>query len=187
MKANPIVIGFDDASFEIKSKIKSTYLIGVVCQGVRVVQIVKGEISIDGMDATKKLIQLVKMNEKHIQYILTHTITFGGFNIIDFQEIYDGTQIPIIAITDQIPDIDAVQSALRKNFPDEYKEKIQYILNAGELFQAEIKTAGGLSKIYYHSIGIKSHQDVKQLLEKICIDSKIPECLRLAHLIGRLF
>ena len=121
MKANPIVIGFDDASFEIKSKLKSTYLIGVVCQGVRVVQLVKGEITIDGTDATKKLIQLVKINEKHIQYILTHTITFGGFNIIDFQEIYDKTQIPIIGITDQIPDIESVQGALRKNFPNDYR------------------------------------------------------------------
>jgi endonuclease V-like protein UPF0215 family len=186
MKANPIVIGFDDASFEIKSRLKSTYLIGVVCQGVRVVQLVKGEITIDGNDATEKLIQLIKMNEKHIQYIFTHTITFGGFNIINLQEIYKKTQIPIICITNQMPDIEAVKSALKKNFPKDYREKIKHIIKAGELYQTEIKTAGGLSKIYYHSLGI-SNQEVKQLLEKVCIDSKIPECLRLAHLIGRLF
>jgi endonuclease V-like protein UPF0215 family len=186
MKANPIVIGFDDASFEIKSKEKSTHLIGVVCQGVRVVQLVRSEITIDGNDATNKLIQLVKLNEKHIQYIFTHTITFGGFNIINFQEIYDKTQIPVIGITDQMPDFEAVQKALKKNFPGKYNEKIQYILNAGELYQTEVKTAGGLSKIFFHSLGI-SNQEVNQLLEKVCIDSKIPECLRLAHMIGRLF
>ena len=92
MKDNPITIGFDDAKFELKSHNKKTQLIVVVCQGTRVVNVVKQEISIDGDDATDALIKLVKLNQNHIQYILTDTITFGGFNIVDLDEIYDRTK-----------------------------------------------------------------------------------------------
>ncbi|MHA1526927.1 MAG: endonuclease dU, partial [Promethearchaeota archaeon] len=78
MKDNPITIGFDDSKFELKSSNKKTQLIGVVCQGTRMVNAVKKEILIDGDDATEALVELVKLNLNHIQYILTDTITFGG-------------------------------------------------------------------------------------------------------------
>ena len=42
MKENPIIIGFDDAQFSLKSKsIRTTELIGVVCQGIRMVNTVR--------------------------------------------------------------------------------------------------------------------------------------------------
>jgi endonuclease V-like protein UPF0215 family len=70
MKDNPITIGFDDATFEFHSESKYTQLIGVICQGTRMVSIIRDEILIDGDDATEKLISLVKKKEKHIQYII---------------------------------------------------------------------------------------------------------------------
>jgi endonuclease V-like protein UPF0215 family len=60
------------------------------------------------------------------------------------------------------------------------------IIEAGNLFETEINTAGGISKLYYHCKGINI-KDVEALLEKVCIDSKLPESVRLAHLIGKLF
>ena len=85
MKDFPITIGFDDAKFNFKSNSKTTDLIGVICQGTRMVGMVKKEITIDGDDATDVLIELTKQNEKHVQYIVTDTFTFGGFNIIDLE------------------------------------------------------------------------------------------------------
>ncbi|MFX0018585.1 MAG: DUF99 family protein, partial [Candidatus Hermodarchaeota archaeon] len=117
MKDFPITIGFDDARFELKSKIKTTQLIGAVCQGTRLVSVVKKPISIDGDDATEVLIELAKQNQKHIQYILTDTITFGGFNIIDLGEIYNSLKKPIISITEREVDLDSVKKALIKKFP----------------------------------------------------------------------
>ena len=64
MKENPIVIGIDDATFELKTSVKTTQLIGVICQGVRPVSIFRTEIDIDGQNATEKLIELVKNNDK---------------------------------------------------------------------------------------------------------------------------
>ena len=186
MKDNPITIGFDDSKFELKSHNKKTQLIGVVCQGTRMVNAVKKEILIDGDDATEALIELVMLNLKHIQYILTDTITFGGFNIADLDEIYKRTKKPIIAITEREVDLELIKNTVINKFPNNFKVKLQKIINAGNLYETNINTAGGISKIYFHSKGINKVK-VELLLEKICIDSKLPESVRLAHIIGRMF
>ena len=186
MKDNPITVGFDDAAFELKSNNKTTRLIGATCQGTRLVDVVSKEIQIDGNDATKKLIELVKLIENHVQYILTDTITFGGFNVINIQKIYEETEKPLIAITDREVNLESVKKALIKRFPSSYQKKLQYIINAGNLYQTDIPTAGGVSKVYFHVVGIEI-EEAELLIKKLCIDSKIPEPVRMAHLIGKMF
>ncbi len=184
MKDFPITIGFDDANFKFFSESHTTDLIGIVCQGTRMVSMVKKEITIDGDDATEVLIELIKQNEKHVQFVLTDTITFGGFNIIDLEEIHYATNKPIIAVTEKEVDLDAVKKAILKKFPQKNITKLRKIVNAGNLYETVIETAGGLSKVFFHSKGI-SYTDVNSLFQKVCIDSKIPEPVRLAHIIGK--
>jgi endonuclease V-like protein UPF0215 family len=186
MKDNPITIGFDDASFELYSESEYTQLIGVICQGTRMVSVIRDKIMIDGNDATDKLINLVKKNENHVQYVLTHSITFGGFNLVNLEKIYSEIQKPIIAITERKVDFDAVKKALQIKYPHSYKDKLRNILDAGNLFETQINTAGGSSKVFFHCKGIEI-EDVESLLKVTCIDSKLPESVRLAHIIGKLF
>ena len=186
MKAFPITIGIDDAKFDLKSDSEETYLIGAVCQGTRLVNVLRTTIEIDGNDATDAIISLIKQTEKHIQFVLTDSITFGGFNIINLDEIFSKTSKPIIAVTETNVNLDAVNQALLKRFPNLYKVKVQNIIDAGNLFESEIITAGGSSKIFFHIKGI-SLNEVETLFEKICIDSKAPEPIRIAHIIGKMF
>ena len=184
MKDFPITIGFDDAKFTFNSEIKNTDLIGIICQGTRIVGMVKKEILIDGDNATEVLIELTKQNEKHVQYIITDTITFGGFNIIDLEKIYRITEKPIIAVTERMVNLEAVRKAIVKKFPNNYEQKLLNIVNAGDLYETSIETAGGYSKVYFHSKGIQV-SEVDSLLHKLCIDSKIPEPVRIAHIVGK--
>jgi endonuclease V-like protein UPF0215 family len=115
---------------------------------------------------------------------LTDTITFGGFNIIDITQIFNQTQKPIIALTEKQVNLTSVETALKKKFPKRYPNKIKKIINAGYLFETEILTAGGPSKLFYHIKGT-SHREVNSLLNKVCIDSKLPEPIRIAHIIGK--
>jgi len=186
MKEYPITIGIDDAQFDFRSNAKTTKLIGVVCQGTRMVRVVGEDIEIDGNDATEKLIKLVNKVEKHVQYILTQTITFGGFNLVDLERIHNKTKKPVIAFTESEPDFESVITALKMKFPRTYQNKMKKILAAGNLFEADIETAGGISKIFFHRKGIDLNE-IESLLNKICIDSKLPEPVRMAHLIGKLF
>jgi len=185
MKDFPITIGFDDAKFTFNSNSKTTDLIGIICQGTRMVGMVKKEIFIDGDDATEVLIELTRQNEKHVQYVITDTITFGGFNIIDLDKVFDITKKPIIAVTERLVDLGAVRKAVVKKFPNNYENKLHNIVNAGELYETYIETAGGYSKVYFHSKGIQI-SEVESLLCKVCIDSKTPEPVRLAHIIGKV-
>ncbi|MFW9900832.1 MAG: DUF99 family protein [Candidatus Thorarchaeota archaeon] len=186
MKENPITIGFDDATFDLHSEIKYTQLIGVICQGTRMVGVIRDKIMIDGDDATEKLMKMIKQNEKQVQYIITHSITFGGFNLINLAKIYSEIQKPIISITEREVDIDSVKNALISKFPNTYRNKLKIIIKAGNLYETELNTAGGISKIFFHCKGIKI-KEVESLLKKICIDSKLPESVRIAHLIGKTF
>ena len=186
MKDNPIVLGIDDATFRLKKGKAYTFLIGVICQGTRLVKVEKRKIKIDGKDATKRIIDLINKNKKHIQYVCTHTITFGGFNLMDMKKVYKITQKPIIAITEREVDLDSVKKALIHKFPKTYKMKIKNIFNAGNLYESKIETAAGFSTIYFHKIGIDLIE-AQEVLEKCCIDSKLPEAVRMAHLIGRIF
>ncbi len=186
MKDYPIVYGFDDATFQLSADSTHTYLIGVICQGIRMVRVEKDLITIDGNDATEKLIELIQRNKDHVQYIFTHTITFGGFNLVNIKEIYNKTNKPIIAVTEREVDIDSVKNALINKYPKNYKQKFKMISEAGNLYETKISTAAGKSKIYYHAIGIEV-DEVEQLFQKVSIDSKLPECVRMAHIIGRAF
>ena len=82
--------------------------------------------------------------------------------------------------------MDSVIVALQNKFPDTYKNKVSNIFDAGNLYETEINTAGGLTKLYFHCKGIKI-KEIESLLKKICIDSKLPEPVRMAHLIGKVF
>lgn len=185
MKENPITIGFDDARFDLKSISNTTQLIGVVCQGVRMVNVMSEKITIDGDDANEALIKMVKLNRKHVQYILTDTITFAGFNLINLKTIFRQTGKPIIAVTEKNVNLESVKKALINKFPDNYKSKLQNILESGNLYKTKIETAGGLSDIYFHVKGINIEK-AELLLRKLCLDSKLPEPIRLAHIIGRM-
>lgn len=186
MKDYPITIGFDDAKFRFDGQKQTTPLIGVVCQGTRVVKVVKKEILIDGDDSTDAIIDLVRSCENNVQYILTHTITFGGFNIADIEEIYQKLETPIIAFTERMVNLDDVKKAIIKKFPNQNTDKINKIIKAGNLYEMKIKTHGGYSTVYFHSVGV-SPEKVKILMEKVSIDSKLPEPVRIAHLIGASF
>ena len=186
MKDSPITIGFDDAKFKLKSSKNTTLLIGVVCQGTRMVRVNKKEITVDGNDATQAIIDLSMQNIKHVQYILTDSITFGGFNLIDLEKIHAETKKPVISITEREVNLQAVQEAIVKRFPNNFKEKLEMIIKAGNLYHTEISTAGGISRVFFHSKGI-NYDEVTSLLEKISIDTKLPEPIRMAHLIGKMF
>ena len=103
------MIGFDDATFNLKANKKETQLIGVVCQGTRMMSVERRVIDIDGDNATEALIELIRRTEKHVQYVLTDTITFGGFNIADIEEVHTQTGKPIIAITQVVNQTEDMQ------------------------------------------------------------------------------
>jgi len=77
-------------------------------------------VKIDGMDSTEKAIRLVNRAKRKLdlRVVLLDTVVFAGFNILDAEELYRRTSIPVIAVYWYPPNKEAVTSALRKHFAD---------------------------------------------------------------------
>jgi endonuclease V-like protein UPF0215 family len=173
------IIGFDDGPFEAKQK-GTVPVIGVIYRGGKFLDgMLKTDVTIDGLDSTEKLINLINSSrhKQQLKVIMTDGITFAGFNIVDIQELHKKTGLPIIVINRKNPDIKKVIEAL-KNF-DDYDLRIKFLKNAGEV-KMHILPNG--KKIYYQSVGL-SDLETKEIINLSTTHSFIPEPLRVAHII----
>lgn len=164
------VVGIDDSFSK-----DFCCLVGCVMSGRNVEGFIYEEISVDGLDSTEKILKMITKSKFYdqIKVIFLSGITFGGFNIVDISEIYSKTSIPVIVVMNRKPNLDEFYSAL-KNFKD-FEKRIDIVKRAGEIFQ--------IDDIYTQLCGL-SVEDAKRMLEMNKFEGKIPEALRLAHLIA---
>ena len=123
------VIGIDDAPFN-KFRKGNVLVIGAVFRGGSWLDgILSTKVSIDGNNATRKLIEIINKCKfkPQLQCIFLDGIAVGGFNIVDIEKIYETTALPIITITRDEPDFVKIKNALKNNFTN--WEKRWNILN----------------------------------------------------------
>ncbi len=174
------IVGFDDGPFIPRSKGK-TIVIGVVYRGGNFLDgILKTEVEIDGLDATKTLIETTNKtkHKKQLRVIMLKGITIAGFNIIDIRELSRRTSLPVIVINRKKPDLNRIKEAL-SHFKD-FRKRWQYIKSAGKINVFKIENNKNL---YYQFTGLASNQ-AERIIELSCTRSLIPEPLRVAHLIA---
>ena len=175
------ILGVDDGSF-IHGKGNRAEVIGVVFRGGHWMDgIMFTDIEVDGTDATDRIVEMI-VNSPHmgqVRVIITDGLTVGGFNVVDIASLFERTVIPVIAIADKKPDLYEVKKAL-KNFSD-WENRWNSILNAGEMIK--IYTHKDLNPLYIQIAGI-SKKDAEEIIVKSATRSRIPEPLRVAHLIA---
>ena len=103
-------------------------------------------------------------------------ITFGGFNVVDIQQIFQKTQIPVIVIMRKQPDLLKIRNALQ-NFSN-WEERWKRIQKAGK-----IKIIQNKELIYIQTSGI-SWEDAEEIVKLATTRSAIPEPIRAAHIIA---
>ena len=174
------ILGFDDSPF--KRTDKKVAVIGVIYRGGNFLDVVlKTEVSVDGLDATEKLIKLLNTSrhKPQLKVLMFDGITVGGFNVIDINELYKRTDLPIIVINRKHPDVDSVKKALENNFKD-FKKRWNMILNAGKIKACNLKNG---KKVYYQVVGMED-EEAQEIIQLSSTHSDIPEPLRVAHLIA---
>ncbi len=175
------IIGIDDGPFPPKTdnKIRHAPLIEVWLKGSHLYQLRTTWITVDGLDATQKAQQLLKIT-KHVPVLLSG-VTFGGFNIIDPRQIQEQVNAPVIVVTGSRPDHRAVKRALSRHFPD-WKERWDVIRSLGPLHRA--RTLRSESPIFYENFGCSS-LEARSILKSHAFISRIPEPLRVAGMVAR--
>jgi len=177
------ILGFDDGAFESKSKGKVP-VVGVIFRGGKFLDgALKTEVTIDGNDATEKIVKLINSSrhKQQLKVIMFDGVTLGGFNIVDIKKLNKKTGLPVIVINRKIPNLEEVKNALM-NFKD-FKQRWKKILNAGKIKECKIQEN---KKVYYQSVGLDD-EETEEVIKLSTTRSFIPEPLRVAHIIATAF
>ena len=178
MKNQIRILGIDDSPFMFSDDISS--LIGVIMRGNSYIEsVICRKIKIDGSEATDLCIDMINNTKykKQLRALITDGVAFCGFNVIDIEKIYSKTNIPVITVTRNKPNISNIKKALKKNF-DDWEVRFN-IINKGELHK--IKT--NYNPIYIKFSGIAINE-AKEIIKLSTIRGVIPEPIRVAHLIA---
>lgn len=168
------VIGIDDSPFRKFQKNKVLVVGSVFRGGLWLDGVLSTKVSIDGNDATKKIISMVNKSKfkPQLQCVFLNGIAVAGFNVIDIQELNKKTALPVIVIIRKSPDIKKIKETLTKI---NKKGKIRLIEKAGPVTP--------IGKIYVQISGI-GIEKAKEILNIACTRSLIPEPIRISHLIA---
>jgi uncharacterized protein len=179
IKSEIRVLGVDDGKFVPHSH-GSVIIVGVVFRGGSWLDgVMHTSIAIDGFDATERITSMINSSPhcKQLRLIMLNGITFAGFNLVNIKTLNLATKIPVIAITGDKPDLEAIRLALN-NLPGT-EERWKTVVEAGEIHEIPIRE----SKLYIVLAGI-SLENAKQIIALTATRSSVPEPLRVAHLIA---
>lgn len=168
------VIGFDDAPF-IRHAGGSVAIAGVVCAGTRFEGMVWGQVEQDGLDATDVIVRLLLGRKflPQLHVLLLDGIAFGGFNIIDLPKLSEQLQLPCVAVMRRMPNLIAIEQAIHRLPHPE--QRLQLLQRAGTIHAQPpffFQVCGACPNVIF------------SVLERLTDCGKVPEALRLAHLIG---
>jgi len=169
------IIGFDDAPFP-RGYHGPVKLVGAVYAGPRFDGVVIGEIEKDGADSTDEILRLAGRTRfaDHVQLILLQGVAFGGFNVVDAFSLHEQLRLPVLIIARKLPDMNAIREALISRVDDGLR-KWNLIEQLGPM-----EAIGG---VWAQRVGLTALQSAS-VIERFAIHSRVPEPLRVAHLIA---
>jgi endonuclease V-like protein UPF0215 family len=168
------VIGFDDAPFERYQK-RNVPLAGVICAQTRFEGMVYGTVQQDGWDATETICGLLGDSKflPQLHLVLLDGIGFGGFNLVDLPELATRLQLPCVAVMRRPPNLPKMHQAMT-HLPH-FQQRLQRLEKAGTIY--------AYPPFYFQVCG-ETPEVIAQVLATLTDCGKVPEALRLAHLIG---
>lgn len=109
------MLGIDDGKFLPHTK-GDVLVVGVVFHGGCFIDgIMHTKIAIDGLDATEKIASMIieSPHRRQLRLVMLSGVTFGGFNLVDIKKLNSATGLPVLALTRNKPDLDAIHGALK--------------------------------------------------------------------------
>jgi endonuclease V-like protein UPF0215 family len=170
------VIGFDDGPFDkFGSGGARVLIVGAVFARTRLDGLVSGHVRRDGRDATSTMARLVRGSQfdRHVRAVLLGGIAVAGFNVVDIHALCEELGRPVVVVARRPPRYAAIRRALEH-------------LRDGERRWSLIEAAGPMEpvrEVFVQRAGI-SLADTEALLQATTLHGKLPEPLRVAHLIA---
>lgn len=169
------ILAIDDAPFVRESQ-QEVLIVGTVYANHRLDGVVSAKITQDGDDAAHVIAQMVRNCKfaPQLHLVFFQGIALGGFNVIDIHALHEELGIPVLVVARKEPNLDAIERAL-----------LTHVQN-GAAKWALIEKAGRMepaADVFVQRAGI-SLADAAAVIQKFAIHGRIPEPLRVAHLIA---
>jgi len=179
------LLGVEDGSFssyKFQRKGK-TILCGVLTKGLKIEEIALRLIDVDGLDATEKLLDIAE-HLGLLDMIILGGVTFGGFNVIDPVVVHEALKTPVVVVTAERPDNEAVLNALKKHFEDwEIRYKVfERLASISPIYEAKLHPKE--NPIFLEVVGIE-FEKAFEILRRVTIRGRIPEPVRIANRIAK--
>jgi endonuclease V-like protein UPF0215 family len=167
-------IGFDDAPFR-RGRRGAVAIAGVVCAGTRFEGLVWGTVRQDGWDATRAIVSLLAGGKflPQLHLVLLDGIAFGGLNVVDLPALAEALRLPCVAVMRRPPRLAAMAAAIRH-------------LPRPERRLALLDAAGPVHRLGGFTFQVRGAdpEPTADALARVTDRGRVPEPLRLAHLVG---
>jgi endonuclease V-like protein UPF0215 family len=178
MKEQVRVLGIDDSPFTFKDG--DSLVVGALVRVPNYLEaVMKTEVTVDGDDATQRLIEMVSGSRylEQVKAIMVDGIALAGFNVIDIRALHESVKTPVITVTRDRPDLTQMRDALKKHFND---WEVRFDL-VSRYPPRQMSTEH--KPLFVSCLGIE-WAEAERLLRASTVRGALPEPIRVAHLIS---
>jgi len=178
LKDQARVLGIDDGPF-VKG-IGRAALAGVlVCPPGYVEGVIVSSCQVDGEDANQAIISMVQDSRfsEQVRMVMVDGAALGGFNVVDVRALSEDLGVPVMTVSRDVPDMEAIRSALKMHFPD-WERRFE-IISRNHVRPVEVPDG----RVFVTSEGI-DEREADAMVRRCTVRGCLPEPVRLAHLVA---
>jgi len=176
------VVGVEDGGFSRESSgcaVPKALFVCVLLHGNWIEDFQVDEITVDGLDASEKLISMLRRLAFHA--VMLAGVSFAGFNLVDPTLVFEEFSKPVIIVSRTKPDNVAVKNALLRHFED-WQIRWGIFEKLGSIH--EVVSIVNEAPMYAEVIG-ENIKWARGLIRDSAVCCRIPEPIRIARLIAR--
>jgi uncharacterized protein len=169
------VVGFDDGPFQRVGGRRDVLLIGAVCARTRLDGVLSARVRKDGWNATDRMADLLLESQfaRHARAVLLGGIAVAGFNVVDIHRLNARLARPVLVVMRRSPRYHLIRSALERLPGGARRWRLIERAGTPEPVRGVLVQRAGLTLT-----------EAGALLAATTLHGKLPEPLRLAHLIA---
>jgi len=176
------VVGVEDGGFSREAlgrRDQKALLVCVLLRGAWVEDFQADMITVDGLDATEKLVTMLR--RLTFDAIMLAGVSFAGFNLVDPPVVFEEFHKPIIIISRTKPNNVAVKNALFRHFED-WRARWSVFEKLGAIH--EVVSMPNEPPLYVEVIGSTLDWAIKAVRASASC-CRVPEPIRVTRLIAR--
>ena len=176
------VVGVEDGSFSKEPQghdAQRALFVCVLFKGKWINDFQADMITIDGLDATEKLVSMLR--RWSFDAVMLAGVSFAGFNLVDSTVVFEEFNKPVIIISRTKPNNIAVKNALRQHFED-WQVRWGVFEKLGPVW--EVVSMPNEPPVYVEVVGAELDW-ASRLIRAASLCCRVPEPIRVARLVAR--